>query len=127
MEKHVVSRELAKQLEAAGYQQSNDGRPTCYFVWDTWMEGEWEVRAAKDCYGSHIVAPLSDELLEQLPPTYTIKDTHCNLFMERIHNALDVKIMQLGTDIIWVDFAREKPADALAELWLWCKENGHVE
>ncbi len=121
MDKYVVSLELAEKLKAAGYRQTEDGRSTSYFVWATWMEGESEVRAAKDTYGSYIAAPMGDELLEQLP-----KENQKLGYLELCQDGQNwmPRYVKVPRTTIWIK--NLKPADALAELWLWCKKNGHV-
>jgi hypothetical protein len=127
MDKYVVSRELAEKLKAAGYPQR-----TGEYVWSRnhkYEESKWYVVHTRGLHESDlmeyvfIAAPLSDELLEQLPG--------------QIDGIYDLGIWPGKDNRTLVGFAEpdggfqgdqyaNKPADALAELWLWCKQEGHL-
>jgi hypothetical protein len=132
MDKYVVSRELAEKLFDAGYIQTS----TEFMYWHRRGNNKdvWYVKSSRNWHEhseafDHVAAPLSDELLEQLP--VSVPDGQADNFF----------IMQRGRSGIFVGYPNsqgvtslskfnpldhDKPADALAELWLWCKQEGHL-
>lgn len=127
MEQYVVSRELAKKLKAAGYPQFT------LRYWERYkdVEGVWKVHLATSRAwetSEYNAAPLSDELLEQLP-TYIALDEemHAHLEMTTAESkGLRCEYID-GHNVCYGAMYADKPADALASLWLWCKEHGYLE
>lgn len=122
MEKYVVSRELAEKLKAARYPQNTE-----YSYWleptgNSDYSAKLELRKRTDKYPEYQTStPLSDELLEQLFGVLTLTI--------RSYNEED-KFVLIEVETIRGNAATSsqgKPADCLAELWLWCAENGYVE
>lgn len=123
MEKYVVSRQLAEELIDAGYPQVGN-----QFMWvhrDSNKANIWYVLSTRNADRylegySTSAAPLSDELLEQL------KTVQPNMWFSgfgswEVETQIpDIEPSEQGEQ------TNQKPADALAELWLWCKENGHL-
>lgn len=118
MEKYVVSRELAERLKAAGFPQLDN-----QYAWSVQSKYvlNMELREAVDGW---FAAPLSDELLEKLPAI--IREYNPN-------KLLVVAKQESGSYWVAYDdtanhgFFSDKPADALAGLWLWCKEQGYID
>lgn len=113
MEKYVVSRELAEKLKEAGFTQST------IHEWYQFSNGQWGVivRATQiRDVAADFAAPLSDELLEQLP-----KDVIIGTY---IYAPKVVAEYRHGERRGHGRSQKLHLANALAELWLWCKENG---
>lgn len=128
MDKYVVSRELAEKLRDAGYPQYNS-----HFYW---MQGFDEpVKAYKTGEGilDDFAAALSDELLEQLPKEYKRKELviSCGEDTEKTYAGYAERdnygYYTLDDNFYRDCFDADKPADALAQLWLWCVENGYIQ
>ena len=128
MEKYLVSRELAEKLKAAGYPQNTQ------FGWDFDMDDNGNndgyyvtEQVGNEKVGYLTAAPLSDELLEQIPDTYEVKKGITGSFvMRKFKGIYVVGYMWAGSRIVYASHSADKPADALAELWLYCKENNYV-
>lgn len=135
MENYVTSRDVSERLKAARYPQKTQFHFLLGFdgIFST-SQGFDEVLA--------VVAPLSDELMKQLPDK--INDVYVKLELKWLtrHGPYMAYLVterkelsnsiQYGPDFnaIWHDSdneALDKPADALAELWLWCMENGYIK
>lgn len=127
MEKYTVSRELAEKLKGAGYPQktvfgwalnSNPEYPPKVFEFgQSFNVEEW------------VAAPMSDELLEQLPwylvteyQDYDLIIRSGMAFYEACNNVEDVIPHEYP-------LYPHKPsiADALAQLWLYCKEHNLLD
>lgn len=128
MERYVVSRYLAEKLKEVGYPQYNYN-----FYWtlpnpdDSGYEPFVVDEHGAEMYEKHrkAAAPLSDELLEQLPQWLKLfrNDKHvywAGMVSDGYYNGKN------WPDSAHAWFDSKKPADALAQLWLWCKENGHL-
>lgn len=133
MEKYVVTRELADELLDAGYPQAQS-----QFLWVRRPDGAvWFLTPGRN-YTKYmnfdydmVDTPLSDELLEQLKELEPAIQVVSNPSQDALYNS--VKTM-LGKTTAFVPFMRmgdypsaDKPADALARLWLWCKAEGYLE
>jgi hypothetical protein len=135
MEKYVVSRELAEKLKDAGYPQKS------IYGWadETKVEKAYyfadvkgyilliNVGLISDFYEHEyqpIAAPLSDELLEQLPDVVNL-DYGFVLTKSAHLGGYACGFMDDNTSTTESRKA-DKPVDALAKLWLWCKENDHL-
>ena len=144
MEKYVVSKDLAEKLKVVGYPQETQ------FSHEP-IGNDWCVMATHDCVlGRSIAAPLSDELLEQLPEIVKDEDRPYawRLEIKRLGSGVTVSY----TNDAWVRDNKsalkrkgyadseidnmiyatmpvysDKPADALAELWIWVKEHGYLD
>lgn len=140
MEKYCVSQSLAKRLKERGYVQNGQ------FYWriprDLKELDKNSLLCTRDSVGPsrffrYIAAPLSDELLEQLPARLDRKDrSSWNLTIWKTEKNLDGDIhysadytegmtVKMLVGKIWLE--QDKLADALALLWLYCKENGLLE
>lgn len=117
MEKYVVSRELSEKLKAAGYPQM-----TVHYWHPKLTDGGLDSWSGGD---DAVAAPLSDELLEQLPMIDNGYFPH--LFKPNRAEPTSKWCANYYTgNHILHHVEAAKPADALAGLWLFCKENGHV-
>lgn len=130
MERYVVSKDLAERLKAAGFPQ------TTVHSWfmDYSGHGNDEPKVGVRDYASSVsgertdtaCAPISDELLEQLEGI----EFGATVSHGKISGNYGAWLAGLTT------FERvmenpsfqeaEKPADALAELYLWCADHGHL-
>lgn len=113
MEKYVVSRELAEKLKVSGYPQ----KPQYFY----YLDGVLMYNVNKyELSDQMTVAPLSDELLEQMFGilTFTVRG-----FDNETGAVLIEAVTVRGANYCTVD---GRPADALAELWVWCKKYGNV-
>lgn len=113
MERFVVSRELAERLKAAGYPQETE------YYWLALVEGWKLVTASQEgilISFNKCAAPLSDELLEALPEGVEVR------------KVLDGYAADPPPECRTRGITRPylKTADALAELYLFCKENGYI-
>ena len=129
MEKYVVSRELAEKLKEAGFKQSgiyyhyqkNGPDSSHYGLYRAgnllWVEGS----------SSSIAAPLSDELLEQLPDYTKIfrKNKGDEPRMSAGVISQNVNDPTYVNGHVWRN--AQKHPDSLAELWLYCKEHGLLD
>jgi hypothetical protein len=129
VEKFVVSRELAEKLKAAGYPQE----PWNFY----WLDGSLmhNVHDYRNLSDMCTTAPLSDELLEQLPKYIDFKGKRLWLVFE--HDAFDARPTVNYFDDNY-NLPDGKPPelpstndlhtpDAYARMWLWCKEHGYVQ
>lgn len=123
MTSHVVSLDLAKQLKEAGYSQQSEFyfRPT-----GSIYHGDGHPTLPDD-----VAAPLSTELLEQLPETIYDEDESSGMKYD-----LDIwKKEGLYHVAYWWDedtrrlsnvkhmkFSDASLPNALAEMWLWLKK-----
>lgn len=110
MEYYVVSRDIAEQLKAAGYPQNTQ------FYWTTNVDFYLISAAARLMSNSSknfTAAPLSDEMLESLPTS----------ILKLWKHSLGFSAGYAGTK----DVSSDTPANALAQLWIWCKTNGYLE
>jgi hypothetical protein len=149
MDKYVVSQELSEKLKGAGYPQNAQyywGRfsPDQELKLSThpdWVDNKESVNQAVKLGIEFYVAPLTDELLGQLPkfvmdkqmrhadkhqcPSCTCEAEYkCLLEIRR--NAI-AYVSDLHHRAIPYYESYERLPDALAQLWLWCKENGYLE
>lgn len=131
MEKHVVSRELAEKLKEAGYPHNTFN---VYERSDSIPKGEWYLTQPEFMrrYGlwttqevkERMAAPMTDELLEQLP-NY-IQDNYLQIIA--YGDKYEATYQRIGGSRSWlVSESNNKPVDALAQLWLYCKANGHIK
>lgn len=124
---HVVSLNLAKKLAAKKYPENTIGywrkfgRPYRY---------EWELAFPGIPGGGigSIPAPMTDEILEELPP---IIQTKSNVkFYFEVAYAADHKRKAVGyfslDEQVLINIPALKTVDALAELWLWLKNNRYL-
>jgi len=143
MERYVVSRELAEKLKAAGYEQYESKYR--YYYGDGYDgllldEHMWSQHFADEGIreGEIVAAPLTDELLEQLPNVIENKDDAYPYYLlvqnpfttdRRAHyHTVGGGSGRLRTTLNDTAIAvANKQCDALAELWLWCKEHGYLD
>jgi hypothetical protein len=133
MEKFVVSRELAERLDGADYPQDTmyiwlrtfDGRS-----WSNWQLEPRKPASTWPAGSEQFPAPLSDELLEQLPEygLVSIVNSETDLTLDENGKpnkkwVLDYTLERQG----YPSVIANSPANALAKLWLWLKEHGHVQ
>lgn len=134
MEKYTVSRELAQKLKEADYPQNTQ------FWHVNKKSGAPDVRWGHGGKLDIIAAPLSDELLEQLPayvldkqnrhsekgcPTCTCENEYRCLL--EVRKSAVAYVSDLHHRAIPYYNQYDHRPDALAELWLWCKANGHLK
>lgn len=122
MERFVVSRELAQKLKDAGYQK----RSTILVWWrvvDSKRKNKQEWFLAKRTPMLEIkpyeilAAPMSDELLEKIPNVNDERLTVWKLLSGGYSAEIPIKDGY---------YEAAKPVDALAQLWLGLKANGHL-
>lgn len=136
MEKYTVSRELAQKLKDAGYPQKSFWS----FGGDPLVDDKLQILDCGRVY--HLkrddkswvfyAAPLSDELLEQLPrsiPSKIYDGKKAELWLRKDDGKYFVWYYVTGIEDVESDFGAhaDMPANALAKLWLWAKENGHLK
>lgn len=138
MEKYTVSRELAQKLKEAGYPQEAEHHWCYEFDVNNYKTGE-KVVYHKDWLWYHdtqdmaiCAAPLSDELLEQLPrsiPSKIYDGKKAELWLRKDDGKYFVWYYVTGIEDVESDFGAhaDMPANALAKLWLWAKANGHLK
>ena len=118
VDKYVVSFDQAKQLKKAGFPQD-----TVYKYYQVIVTGEVKLIAGDyedlTVGGKHtrvFAAPIVDEVLNQLPRTV---------------NGVAACVWKFG-DKYRAEFEPDyefghTPADAVAKLWLLCKDNNYLE
>ncbi len=81
--------------------------------------------------GELVAAPITDEILEQLPKTISVGGDYSLLHLIKTNGyniAEDTYMAQYDSNILGKGphgrLFDDKPADALAKLWLYCKEHG---
>jgi len=115
MSNHVTSLELSKQLKEVGWKKETE------FWYLPCFNGEleeWHLVPKKEICGCGgckraVPAPISDELLEELPKFVAITKLNDNSY----------SVILLGTDI---DFRSNLP-NALAKMWLYLKKEGLIK
>jgi len=131
MEKYTVSRELAEKLKKAGFPQTTQ---YTYYIFHSEVKfldkisvnQHFSDRAVSD--DDLFAAPISDELLEQLPKlinrnqflslTYPINLwVACYTVTVAGRDGTKLKDMPTGDTAV----------EALAQLYLWCAEHGYLE
>lgn len=140
MEKYTVSRELAEKLKEAGYPQSTEWfirlqKPTglTKMYWHCDMDYDNErfsgsrpehIRFREE--NEFFAAPMTDELLEQLPARVKSELPNDLTLVKDVSNGQYYASYEtIDDDLVSVDAAM--PVDALAQLWLYCKANGHIK
>lgn len=150
MEQYVVSRELAKKLKEAGYPQSTEwfirlqkpiGLTKIYWHGDMDYDNERfsgskpeQVRFREE--NEFFAAPMTDELLEQLPNVIEEGKTVYYLLIQnpftadrRAHyHTVGTKGGRLHASLndSAIGVAKTQP-EALAQLWLWLKDHGYIK
>lgn len=129
MERFVVSRYLAERLKQAGFSQQTE------FMWCRYSLGGWSVlhsdigKDLKLAVSSgerleEMAAPMTDELLEHLPKVIGLCELviypHDHSVTAQYEDVEDVPPMGAYPP-------RTRFVDELAEVWLWCKDNGYLE
>lgn len=115
----TVSLKLAKQLKDAGIEIDT------YFVWSQQFTSNWSLDPRHDMMHTteFIASPSTDELLEWLPREMSINYKIHDLTLQNENStAWRADYREL---IVWAPSVRfaDTPADALARLCLWVKEN----
>lgn len=113
MDKYVVSKELAEKLKATGYPQN-----ISEYVYMPGAKGIAGYKLVESVDGWY-AAPMTDELLDQLTEVktgLTLYHVHSTMQWEAFYAG---KFFEYGTSGQHWDFQADKPADALAKLWLW--------
>lgn len=135
MEKYVVSRELAEKLKGAGYPQKAQffirvHKPNdlhMLYTHEQMIVDNDRFRASREPNmrfreeNEFFAAPLSDELLEVLPFASLMPAPKTGDFK---YQAYAISLSR-GIQPAHREYA-DKPADALAKLYLWCKEHNYV-
>lgn len=113
VEKYVVSPTLAEKLKASGYPQTPQ---YFYYIAGVLMYNVNKYELSTQA----VVAPLSDELLEQMPDwAASVKEgSYADVSPDKKYSAQRIAEFPV--------YYAAKPADALAELWLWYKKYGHI-
>lgn len=133
MTNHVVSLDLAKQLKEAGYPQGTE------FYWHRRGKDVSENPAYKSRVidqrtlntmsdqGSYVAAPLATELLEQLPPRIEGEDleVYKGIGGPDYHYYVQYAARRHNEGVLQCLGAESLP-DALAQMWLWLKKEGHL-
>lgn len=150
MEQYVVSRELAEKLKEADFPQNTQwfwrfskpaGLSKIYYCEDMRYDNErfkgpMHQRFRED--NEFFAAPMTDELLEQLPTTIVLPNSKGRAYLEAQWSdyrtcRYDYRDGYGSVLDDLVDFPDDphnwykKNADALAYLWIWCKENGYLD
>jgi hypothetical protein len=137
IEKYVVSRDLSEKLKTAGYSQKTQFafmamlRPDGSRAPEMLNEVKYQTQPEKEGFTVVTVcaAPLSDELLEQLPAKYVLRDGD-DYFLQIRKLGDDSGYsasLYLTSNLVGRRFEADKPADALAELYCWCVEQGYIK
>jgi hypothetical protein len=143
MEKYVVSRELAEKLKEAGYVQSKSQFVLYQYYADPERPWKLELRERLNFEGlcgvnNFLTMPITDELLEQLPNFIKITNHHpywlrITPYTKTTGEVLVEYIRFVATKGVYYDGTLNSAQhgttlpDALAQLWLWCKANGHIK
>jgi len=125
----MVSLDVAKQLKAAGWPQE---RP--FSGYKAVSETEWRYTSGFEYAdalrkGRAYAAPYLEELLEALPRE--IEHEGCIWWLTMQPSAKDedwgfcykCNESDYPTGLMW----DTNPADTAGLLWIWCKENGHID
>lgn len=132
--KYCVSLELAKQLKESGWAKETEfwyaihkkiAEPY-YSNCSHLVYGESELYPASDWNSFN--APLVTELLEELPDIISTKDNCWGLEIRKIKDNFrveyyDFRIMEYSQKMI----ESSSLPDALAEMWIWLKKEGHIK
>lgn len=111
----VVSKDLARQLKSAGWTKE------CFFYWC--IGGENGVVVVRHGWGFPLMdAPTVGELLTELPLCIKRPDLEITRWPD-LKFSISYSNDELETE---VEFVEKLPQDALARLWLWCKERDLV-
>lgn len=145
MEKYAVTLDLARKLKEADFPQDTywfirhqkpTGLTKLYWKGDMDYDNERfsgdkleQVRFREE--NEFFSAPLSDELLEQLPHVGNIDHLGGTERLSIVMTAHGSEVFyhDAGDRSSWPDrslLEHAKLADSLAELWIWCKENGCI-
>lgn len=132
MDKYVTSLALSKKLKQNGYPQTTVNH------WERPVEnGELCPEAeyfisAEDCEEHDhkpFAAPISEELLEQLPIHIEGVDGHAYLQITKANDHYEVQYTD-SSGLKYRDIPpllqHQRLCDSLAELWLWLRDNGHA-
>lgn len=124
MKQHVVSLELAKQLKEAGYPNN-----TLWYwaveMYNGYETDRWSLAPTEHLLEEHVKcpAPLTDEILAQLPH---------NIKIVRLHDATN-QAHKVGWFSVWLSKHPNSPVeknkslpDALAKMWLYLKKDGKI-
>jgi hypothetical protein len=123
MENYVVSYGLSEKLKMSKFPQNTQ------FAYDM-DDSEDGSHILVENPGEHpliIAAPLSDEVLEQLPGSLDINGVFYQRYIYESATGLQcVKYEPVREDILAQEYAESLP-DALALMWLYCKEHNLLE
>ena len=125
MEKYCVSLEIAKKLKEAGWKKETE------FWWHETMKVElvdkvWYKGVKEDVGGRFFPAPITDEILEELPYEIKIQDRFYWLCIEKEPDHYIVFYKDENKDIS--EFREDKSLpNALAKMWLYLKSNNLLE
>ena len=133
----TVSLETAKKLKAAGFLQTTEFSHVKHLDNDSeYYKLEWGNNYADDMYISapttdEILADLSDELAEDIDVMILKYDgffavgyyNHNADFEDHLGNEIDEDDFRRWE----IRFTNNSLVEALAELWLWAKENNYIE
>jgi hypothetical protein len=137
MEKYAISRELAERLKEAGYPQGTISSWGRFIPGDeyrlsatpSWTKDKDMATQADKLGIVWFAAPISDELLEQLPSKIEGVDASAWLHIVKTNNGPEVAYSD-GSGLSHKDMPNMIDSlslpNALAELWLWCKEKGYI-
>ena len=120
IEKYVVSLSLAKKLKEAEWAKETE------FIW---ARGFVDLSAFWFKYDSEEVlpAPLAEEILEELPKRIAKPMITYLLDITPIKGGNIIRYIEYNWLHVLIDKEAPKLSDALAQLWLWLKENGYLE
>lgn len=136
LQDYVVSRELAEELKKAGYPQE-----ACNH-WQSPHDDKWGLYRSSGLLwreGSKYsyAAPLSDEILEQLPKTINLPNSKGVAFLEtewikqdECHYDYRDGYGSVLDDLVAYPIHPHnwyQNTEALARLWLWCKAEGYIK
>jgi hypothetical protein len=120
VEKYVVSRELAEKLKEAEYPSN-----TVHYWHNQIVQSRFEL-LSRDKSVENIAAPMSDELLEQLPRYIDINGVGHQFRIEP-NSQHDAKWWISYSHINSIEMWDESLVNGLADMWLYCKANGYIK
>jgi len=137
MKKYCVDLEIAKELKENGFPQSTE-IVWCYYYDSNVRSGEriWGIMKYDkfDKINTQISAPISDEILKELPHQIKIPckydpslDYLCDLTIYKNANDFEVGYSNVYSLALELSFKNYKLSNALARVWLYLKKEGYIK
>ena len=119
LESLVPDLDTCRRLKTAGYPQET----VLWWAWNTHpLDGGWWVTNESN-RDDTVAAPTFQEIWERLPTRLALNVRLAAMENEGKTGVGYVRLRGLDNWRVWF----EGTVFAAAELWLWCKENGHLE